>query len=118
MTLKEIKIFPDGHVVFRMTIREGDLFLDFRNKWLRLFNENYVRYPDPERVLTRACVIGVVNKYSLPLDTQQALESDLNELFLKYSRSLYNKAYPFDVMANKLAISVVVKPVGAKGVVE
>ena len=97
MKLKEIKLNPDGHVVLRMTIQEADSFLDFRNTWQRLFSENYVRYSDPEKITTLACVLGVVDIFGLSESDRIDFVNDLNALFAQFTLSMQNKSYSFDV---------------------
>lgn len=98
MTFKEIKMNPDGHVVLRMTIEQADSFLDFRNTWQALFSENYARYDDPEKITTLACVLGVVDKFSLSKAQQTAFDTDMTALFAEFTASMHSKAYPFNVM--------------------
>lgn len=98
MRFKEIKMNPDGHVVLRMTLVQADSFLDFRNTWQRLFSGNYVRYDDPEKITTLACVIGVVDKYALEKSSQMALEQDLQALFLSFTEQMQGAVYSFDAI--------------------
>jgi hypothetical protein len=98
MRFKEIKINPDGHVVLRMTIKEANAFLYFRNCWQRLFSENYVRYDDPEKITTLACVIGVVDLSSFNPMQQTAFSTELNDLFKTFNSVMYKRSYAFDVI--------------------
>lgn len=98
MKLKEIKINADGHVVLRMTIQEAEAFLRFRNDWQRLFSENYVRYSDPEKITTLACVLAVVDLSDLTEEARIGFMQDLNLLFSQVAQAIQNKVYHFDVM--------------------
>ncbi|PJD91368.1 MAG: hypothetical protein CK424_07025 [Legionella sp.] len=95
MVFKEIKMNDDGHVVLRMTIQQADAYLTFRNRWQRLFSDNYQRYTEQDKITTLACVLGVVDVFSLSKPQRIAAIKELNDLFKSITNNMTGTSCSF-----------------------